>query len=111
MQIAFKTGKLEKTFNSEKALIRRYGYKTAKAIMMRLALLKNATSLFFVPVAPPERRHQLMGNRKAQYAVDLNQSLRLTFEPNHDPVPRLPDGGIDLERVTAIRVIDVIDYH
>ncbi len=111
MEIAFKTGTLEKTFNKEKALKRKYGVRAAKAIMMRLALLKNAPSLSLVPVTPPERRHQLIGNRKGQYAVDLNQSLRLIFEPNHDPVPSLADGGIDLERVTAITVIDVIDYH
>lgn len=79
--------------------------------MMRLGLLKNATSLSLVPVTPPERRHQLTGNRKGQYAVDLTQSLRLIFEPNHDPVPGREDGGIDLERVTDIRILDVTDYH
>ena len=29
----------------------------------------------------------------------------------HDPVPRLADGGIDLGHVTAITIIEVIDYH
>ena len=79
--------------------------------MVRLALLKNSASLSLVPVTPPERCHQLRENRKGQYAVDLNQSLRLVFEPNHNPVPTLADGGIDLERVTAITIIGVIDYH
>ena len=111
MEIAFRTSKLEKTFNSKSALNRKYGDKVAKTIMIRLALLKNAASLSLVPVTPPERRHLLKGKRKEQYAVDLDQSLRLIFEPNHDPVPSLADGGIDLERVTAITVIDVTDYH
>lgn len=33
------------------------------------------------------------------------------FKPNHALVPLRPDGGIDMERVTAITIIDVVDYH
>ena len=29
----------------------------------------------------------------------------------HHPVPRRDDGGIDLERVTAIRILEVVNYH
>ena len=45
--------------------------------------------------------------------MDLVHTLiRLVFEPNHDPLPRREDGGIDLDQVTAITVIwEVIDYH
>ena len=111
MEIAFRTRTLEKTFNSQSSLQKKYGERIAKTIMIRLALLKNAACLSLVPVTPPERRHLLKGNRKGQYAVDLDQSLRLIFEPNHDPVPSLADGGIDLKRVTAIRVMDVTNYH
>ena len=111
MMIAFKTRKLEKTFNSGSILKRKYGDKVARAIMIRLAVLKNARTLANVPVSPPERRHLLKGRRKEQYAVDLDQSVRLVFEPNHEPVPCLDDGSIDLDRVTAITVIEVTDYH
>jgi proteic killer suppression protein len=31
--------------------------------------------------------------------------------PDHDPVPRLPDGGVDEAAVTKIRFIEVTDYH
>jgi len=33
------------------------------------------------------------------------------FGVANDPVPRREDGGIDLERVTAIRILEVVDYH
>ena len=36
---------------------------------------------------------------------------RLVFRANHDPLPRKADGGIDTEKVTAITIVDVIDYH
>ena len=111
MDISFRTRKLEKVFSSEEALKKRYGPPMVGKIMMRLAFLKNAETLSKVPTRPPNRRHQLTGDRDEQYAVDLVQPYRLVFEPNHDPLPRGEDGGIDLERVTAITVIEVIDYH
>lgn len=111
MLISFKTRKLEKVFNSRSTLKKTYSDKLARAIMIRLAVLKNARTLANVSVSPPERRHLLTGGRKGQYAVDLDQSLRLVFEPNHQPLPRSGDGGIDLKGVTAITINEVIDYH
>ena len=35
----------------------------------------------------------------------------LVFEPDHDPIPRMKDGGIDLQKVTAITILDVTEYH
>jgi proteic killer suppression protein len=111
LDIAFRTRKLEKTFNSVGELQKAYGARMAKAIMIRLAVLKAARTLALVPTTPPDRRHQLRGDRDEQFAVDLVHPRRLVFEPNHDPLPRKDDGGIDVEQVTAITIIDVIDYH
>lgn len=111
MDIAFRTRKLEKTFNSAGELQKAYGARIAKAIMIRLAVLKAARTLDLVPTTPPDRRHQLRGDRDEQFAVDLVHPRRLVFEPNHDPLPRKDDGGIDVEQVTAITIIDVVDYH
>ena len=79
--------------------------------MIRLTALKAAETLEQVPTTPPDRRHQLRGDRDEQYAVDLVHPYRLIFEPNHDPMPRKEDGGIDLKQVNAITIIEVIDYH
>ena len=111
MDIAFRTRKLAKTFNSGGELQKAYGARMAKAIMIRLAVLKAARNLALVPTTPPDRRHQLQGNRDEQFAVDLVHPHRLIFEANHDPLPRTDDGGIDVEQVTAITIIEVIDYH
>ena len=111
MMIAFKNRKLEKTLNSRSLLERTYGKNRARAIMMRLAVLANAPTLAAVPHTPPDRRHQLTGDREGQYAVDLDHQNRLIYVPNHDPVPRLNDGGIDIDRVTAITIMEVTDYH
>lgn len=79
--------------------------------MSRLAVLKNAHTLSEVPTTRPERRHQLKGKRNKQYVVDLKHPYRLVFKPNHEPIPLREDGGIDTESVTAITIIDVVDYH
>ena len=36
---------------------------------------------------------------------------RLVFEPGHAPLPRTEDGGVDAGQVTAIVIVEVIDYH
>lgn len=103
--------KLERVFNSERELVKKYGRRMATKIMMRLAVLKNARTLDDVPVTPPERRHRLRGEREGQYAIDLVQPHRLVFEPRREPsgthVSDEPDPG----GVTAITIIEVVDYH
>ena len=111
MEITFRTSKLARTFNSARLLQRAYGSRMAKVIMSRLAILMAAETLEQVPTTPPDRRHQLRGDRHEQYAVDLVHPYRLIFEPDHDPIPRKADGGIDLKKVNVITIIEVIDYH
>ena len=79
--------------------------------MSWMAVLRAAPFLADVPVNKPERRHELTGNRRGTFAVDLKYPYRLVFEPAENPVPRKDDGGIDLERVISIRILKVEDYH
>ena len=111
MEIRFGTSRLARIFNSERNLTREYGLRRARAIRARLLALEAAGTLSQVSTAPPERRHQLTQNRDEQYAVDIGQPYRLVFVPDHDPIPRRPDGGIDTDLVNAIVITAVIDYH
>ncbi len=111
MDITFKTNKMTKIFNSSKELIKKYGPDTAGKIKIRLDFLEATETLEKVPVLPPHRRHELKGNRKGQFAVDLTGNYRLIFIPDHSPVPKKDDGGLDLEHITAIIILDVEDYH
>lgn len=79
--------------------------------MTRLATLQDAETLAEVPATPPDRLHQLREDRDEQFAVWLDHPYRLVFEPNHDPLPRREDGGIDPNQVTAITGFEVVDYH
>ncbi len=111
MEISFRNRKLAKVFSSERALGREYGTRAARTIMIRLAVLLDAETLSEVPATLPDRMHQLTGDRDEQFAVYLVHPYRLVFVPAHDPLPRKEDGGINIEQVTAITVLEVVDYH
>jgi proteic killer suppression protein len=111
MDITFNNEKLAKVFSTENQLVREFGSENARLIMRRMQFLKAASCLEEVPSSRPTRRHQLIGDRKGQFAVDLKHPKRLIFVPNHNPLPLKPDGGIDLHKVSRITVIGVEDYH
>ncbi len=106
----FPSIKLQKTFNSEKELLKKYGAERSQKIKIRLKVLEAAVNLEEVPAKKPERRHQLKGDRKEQFAVDLSHPYRLIFKPEGKS-PISDDGGIDLKQVAGIIIISVEDYH
>ena len=111
MEIAFRTRKLGRTFNSEKELQIGYGARMARTIQSRLAVLESAETLAEAGDRPALRLHLLAGRSAGQFAVDLVHPYRLVLRPNHDPMPLKNDGGIDIAQVTAITIMEVIDYH
>lgn len=80
-------------------------------LQQRMTELKAAPSLNEILRVPPTRCHELIGNRKGQLSVDLNHPYRLLFICANDPLPYLPEGGLDWDKVTEIEVIDIIDTH
>ena len=114
MDISFKNKKLTKSFNKDAQLVKIHGKLRAKKIRIRMKALRAATSLmdFWPPKSPPERCHELTeGKRCGQLSVDLDHPYRLIFIPDHDPVPRRGDGGLDWSQVTAIKILGVEDTH
>ena len=111
MQITFKNNKLKKIFDSHKELFRVYGEVRGKRIERRMSVLRAASCLEKVPVEKPDRRHALSLNRKGQFAVDITENYRLIFEPSNNPLPLQKDGGLDLNRITDIKILEVEDYH
>ena len=111
MDVTFKNAKLQKILESESNLKRKYGSLNGLKITCHLVYLRLIYSLASVPSTKPFRCHQLSGDRDEQFAVDLVHPFRLIFEVSHEPIPRDKFGGIDKSRVTAIRIMEVIDYH
>ena len=110
MDLSFASRKLKKQMEDDRQLQKAFG-QLAKPLRRRLVTLADAPALADVPAGPPDRCHLLTGDRAGQFAVMLTGNWRMIFEPDHDPVPRLPNGGLDVEAVTVIRIIEVVDYH
>lgn len=110
MQLRFVSNKLGKQMSTDSELRKAFG-GLANALKRRLAVLAKARTLAEVPRVPPERCHQLKVDRAGSFAVDLSGNQRLIFRPDHTPVPKKEDNGIDLDKVTAIMIEGVEDYH
>ncbi len=106
MDIIFRTKKLARIFNGRDALVKAYGERQARKIMMRVSVLRAAANLSEVPTVPPDRCHALVGDRAGQYAVDLAHPYRLVFRPYLDAASTASHSS-----VTSIEIIGVEDYH
>lgn len=114
MDISFKNKKLAKSLNERAQLEKIHGTKRARKIRIRLTELRAAESLmdFWPPKSGPSRCHELaQGQRKGQLSVDLDHPYRLIFVPDHNPVTRREDGGLDWSQVTAVIILGVEDTH
>jgi len=109
MEINFKHKKLKDLCEQAQLAQRNLGSKMARKLQARLADLLAAPSVAELPQA--DRPHPLKGDRAGEFALDLVHPKRLVFEPDHNPVPRKDDGGIDWSRVTRVCIIWIGDYH
>ncbi len=111
MDIIFKTEKLRKTCNDDRLRVKTYGQERAKKIKLRLDEMHAASVLEELRYLPGHC-HELIGDRKGELAVDLDQPARLIFRVADDPAPLKEDGGLDWNNVTAIEITEIVDdYH
>ena len=87
------------------------GQNRAKKLRQRMVELKAADVLAVISHLPPPRLHELTGKQKGVFSVDVAHPYRLLFIPADDPVPTKNDGGIDLEAVESIEIIDIVNTH
>ncbi len=110
VELSFKTKKLEKQLTDLSQMKRAFG-NMAKKVNQRMEELKSSDNVDLLMSIPAARCHQLSGDKKGSFAVDISNNHRLIFEPNHDPVPRKDDNSIDRIRITDIQILGTEDYH
>lgn len=110
MEIDFRTRKLARSCNSQRECARAFGERS-RLVMRRLEEIASAETLAELALVPQTGLHALKEDRAGQFAVNVGYPYRMVLVPAHDPVPKNPDGGIDLTAVTAVRVVEVVDYH
>ncbi len=111
MNIRYQTRKPEKCVESPSVIKKNYGDR-AKKLSQRLDDLSSVLNLEAMRSFSSARCHELTGNRQGELAIDLTPNYRIIFLPDHDPLPRKEDGGVDWIKITGIVIVAIgEDYH
>lgn len=110
MEIKFKDKKLARLANDDRKMLKELGSIRAKILRRRLTQLLTVATLEEVRNLPGNF-HELKDNRKGQWACDLDQPYRLIFTPQERPIPLNEDGQYIWIEITAIEIIEIINYH
>ena len=104
LKVEFRDKDLELCAMDEAYAIRRMGKKRAKCYRTRINALVTVAN--FADLSKyPGHFHELVGNRKGQWACDLDQPYRLIIwgaEPNK---------AVIWAEVTEAEVVEIVDYH
>lgn len=108
MDILFADASLERLCSQQREQNKQLGAQGARKLRARLADLAAASKVTDLAAGRP---HPLVGDRAGQFSLRLDGGRRLVFEPAHEPVPQREDGSTAWDRVTAVRIIFIGDYH
>lgn len=110
MNITFADKKLEKYANNERFALKKLGQIMALRFQQRLQDLRDAETLEEVRYLPG-KFHELIGDRKGQWACNLEHPYRLIFTPHETPIPESEDGQYIWAEIKGIEVLEIADYH
>lgn len=110
MEVTFDDKKLAKLVNDDRKLDQKMGKFRADKIRLRLNQLRDADTLEDVRHLGGNY-HELTGNRKGQWACDLDQPYRLIITPHENPIPTNADGQYIWLDIKGVEVIEIINYH
>ncbi len=108
MDIAFLNNDLEALCLDERMQKRKLGAIGAKRLRARLADLDAVTRVSELVAGRP---HPLIGDRRGEFALDLDGGRRLVFEPVDASLATRDDDSIDWARVTRVRITYIGNYH
>lgn len=86
MIITFANKKLEKIANDDRLALKKLGKKRFEVFKQRITQMQVVETLEDLRHYPGHW-HELTGNRKGQWACNLDQPYRLIFEPVKKPIP------------------------
>lgn len=111
MDIFYTNKRIQRLCTSSKYMVRQLGPRNAEKLKRRLSEIRAADNIGVLQKLPQARCHELKGNRKGQFAVDLDHPYRLIFTPANNPIPKKEDGGYGVWKIDAIIIQEVTDYH
>ena len=102
MEVLFSDKMMRRAVQDKRLLLKTYGSLRSRILMRRLDDIRAADNMADLKKLPGHY-HELTGDRKGQWACDLDHPYRLIMEPNSDE-----------KELSSIRVIDIIEitnYH
>jgi toxin HigB-1 len=110
VNISFKNNKLEQQLSADQGLAKTFG-PLAKKVRQRMTQLKSADNLQIIAENKVLRLHPYKGSRKGEWSIDIQENWRIIFLIDHEPIPTLADGGVNLKEITIIKIESVEDPH
>ena len=105
MKIYFKSKSIRKICEDHKKARKKLGLARTKLLHSRIADIRAANSVSELTAGHP---HPLRGDRRCQFAVNLDKKTRLVFcefgQSNSDSLT-------DWDEVSEIQIIEIVDYH
>ncbi len=98
MEVTYKSTRLEKLCTNAYAAEKKYGILMAEKIKLRIDQISAVISVEMMLQFKVGRCHQLKGDRKEQFAVDLVHPYRLIFETLGDDIQ-------------IANIMEIVDYH
>ena len=110
MKVTYKNKKLQKYAEDASFSVRKLGVIRSELYLKHVGDLMAAETLEDVRNLPG-RFHELKGNRKGQWACDLDQPFRMIFVPHEEPIPTNPDGQYIWIEIKGVEIIEIDNYH
>lgn len=110
MGITFQDKKLKKYADDYNKCVKKLGQARADLYMQRIGDLYDAETLEDVRNLPGHY-HELVQNRKGQWACDLDGPYRLIFTPHERPIPTDANGKYIWIEIQGVEIIEITNYH
>jgi len=110
MNITFADRKIKNYANDDRLALKKFGKNRFGIFKKRMTALYVADNLEELR-HQPGNWHELVGNRKGQWACDLDQPYRLIFEPQEQPIPINNSGKYIWIEIKAVEIIEITNYH
>ena len=115
MEILYDNRKVEKQCNSIKEAIKAFNKEVGEKLLSTINYVENATTLMDIKNMPSYHLHQLEGNRKGTYAIDLGRKLgyRLIIMPLDEKREKwkITDQNAVFKSTTIIVAMEVSNHY
>lgn len=110
MNVTTQDKKLKSYVSDYAKAVKELGKRRADLLQKRLAQLDSVDTLEELRFAPGHF-HELIEDRKGEWACDLDQPYRLIFTPHEKPIPTDVNGKYIWIEIKAVEIIEITNYH